>query len=509
MGAPSPTPLVIGSPETGGFNGGLWLGVSNNELKPNMSPEMYNYLVDDSGLTKRSGSLKDNATEIGSATGATGLHRHAGSKTYLKIGASVYELASTGASTERLAGLTAGDEVSFASWAGYCLLADGANLYAATTAAFSATAWLDETGASTAGWTLTPTPLALAVHKEHLWWIDHDSSRVGFTVRGYHNRVFEDTINANNYGSWVYCDADDGQYLTALARLPFADCLMAWKKGKSFFIEGDYDSTANTLAVRPGPPAGAYSQKAVVVCPDGFVRWFGPEGVWEYSQATGPRHISRPVDYELRKMTEANKLKAACGYWNRYFLISYVYGAGSANNRIFAYDTERGCWIQIRGWSIACFATFEDGSLRGARSNAGFVDHLFHGLDDNGTDIAAMWKTKYFNPGFGWIWALRYLRARTISTNMTIRYTGNAESGLVGSAIITRTPTTGGLVLGAWTLGTSVLTSLEAMGYFTFEDTPACGEEFREIQFSLEESSDVTHSIDYLEALIYPVRRDV
>jgi hypothetical protein len=503
--------LVVGAPP-GGFKGGLWAGFSNNDLADNMSPETYNYLVDDSGLTARTGCAKENDTEIGTGTGATGLHRFydgTGHKTFIKVGADIYELAATGASTSRLTGLGASAEYHFADWLGNCFAAGGeASLYQATTGGFSAVPWLDEAGGSTSDWTSLPKPKCLVVHKEHLWFIDADlthdgGTRIGFTKRDYGDRLFEDPLNANTYGSWLACDKADGQPLVALRRLPIADCLMAWKRRKTYVITGDYDETSNTLQIVPGPPAGAYDQKGTAVCPDGFVRWYGPEGVWEYRQDTGPRHISRAIDYLLRQIPDADRPKVCAGYWNRYFLLMNCkdgYG--------YAYDTERGCWVQIRGWNVGRMVVYEDDTLHAARANAGYVDKLFTGYNDNGAAIRAFWKTKFFAPAPGVQHMLRFLRARTSGESVKIYWWSDPGSGAAGSVNIVQPAP--GVKLGSFLLGTDRLIDVsELINYGMFEDRPMGGQLFREIQFAFEESSISAHTVDFLEATAVPVRRDV
>lgn len=98
--------------ESGGFRGQK-SGFSNNDLLPGESPNMYNYLASDSGLTKRKGRVNDNATELVAATAITGLHRHFDGFTYhtfAKCGTRLFDVQATGNSPFLLIGITeAGD----------------------------------------------------------------------------------------------------------------------------------------------------------------------------------------------------------------------------------------------------------------------------------------------------------------------------------------------------------------------------------------------------------------
>lgn len=119
---PKEAVLLIGDPSFGGFSGGVKVNISNNDLKPNESPDCYNYLVDESGLIVRGGSVKDNAAEVVASTGCTGLFRHydttnAVYKTFAKYGNRVYQVQSTGASYYMTTLTEAGDASNqLSSW---------------------------------------------------------------------------------------------------------------------------------------------------------------------------------------------------------------------------------------------------------------------------------------------------------------------------------------------------------------------------------------------------------
>lgn len=617
---------TIGAPEHGSFNGGLWIGFSNNDLQPNESPEMYNYLVDDSGLTKCPGCAKDNATQIGSGTGTTGLFRfYNGSayKTFAKIGTRIYDVASTGYShflntdvteagdasnqcsswvlvggdlnntnagvlywkltdaagtrtvsvyknsdgaagnlvaqgsrsgdgevslaeqnssgltgavtvaytgddtdlasnTLTYAALTAATVVQWASWFGRYFYADEVNLYAGTTGSPTAITFADEDG-NPVSWASAPYPKSPVVHKEHLWFIDaraanDGGTRIVFTKTDYYDRLYH---SGTDYVSYVNCDKNDGFPLVGLVRLP-SDELMAFKNGnnKTYLITGDYQGTAaNTLNPRPGPPAGAFSQSAIDVGPDGFVRWCGLSGVWEYRRDVGSRHISRPIDYGLSLVSSANQPKIRVKhttYQGRLYLVVSYASTGTTNNRCFIADVGRRgrldqpCWVQRRSWGAADLYVYEDGTLHAGWADTGYVKKLFYGANDDGSAIACLYKTKYFTWVHGVVHALRYLRfgGRTSAGTITITYLGDVASGASGTVDIEQPAT--GTALGEFLLGTSALVGVEdLLNYGTFDDRPPGGQCFREIQFSFSESSSSAHSIDFLEVTAAPVRRDV
>jgi hypothetical protein len=623
--------ILLGDPAQGGFRGYNSCG-SNNDLAWGQSPLCYNYLVSNTGLTKRKGSAKDNATQIGASTGVTGLHRHFDGTdyhTFAKVGTRVYDVLDAGqshflmtavteagdASNQMSAwSLTGGDlgntnagvlywkltwadttatvslyknsdgaagnlvaqgsgaagsvalseqnssglsgtvtvaakvgddatlaantltypvlaaatEIDFESWAGYYLFADGVNLYAGTTGSPSAVTWLDENGDSTAGWTLMPTPAALVIHKEHLWWFDLNSSRVGFTARGYYDRVWENTVDANNYGSWVACDQDDGQYLTALIRVPIADCLMAFKRDKSFIITGDYDATVNTLDVRSGPACGAYSQKAVIAAPDGFVYWYGPAGIWRYRPDVGAACISRnkplglDIENDLQAIASAYREKCCLGYdqERQYLLFSYPYGTATANDRCLAFDTAKNEWMPIRSWSAARLCNYEDGTIHAGWSDAGYVKKLFTGYNDDGTAISAYYETRFYGrPQIECV--LDSIRGR-VTAGRSLTFGWQSDPGTAISGSVTFAYGAAPILLGnrenpggtdTFTLGDesspgsgSSLTNRDARIVADFARRVVAGQRFREMKFTFQESSSAAHSLDFIEARTYPRR---
>jgi hypothetical protein len=628
--------ILLGDPAQGGFRGYNSCG-SNNDLAWGQSPNMYNYLVSNTGLAKRKGCVKDNAAEIGGGAGATGLHRHYNGtayKTFVKIGTRVYDLQATGASnyvigvteagdasnqlsawsilgansgntnagvlywsltnsgttrtvdlyknsdgaaenkvatgyrtgdgviilaaandsgitgtvtvaysgddttlaanTLTFGTLTAGDEIEFESWASRYFFVDGISMYSGTTGNASAVAWCDEDGALTdathpsGAWTLLPTPQTLVLHKEHLWWFDKNSSRVGFTLRNYYDRVYENTVSAGTYGSWVACDADDGQYLTALVRAPMSDNLMAFKRDKSFIIDGDYDDTSNTLIVRPGPPCGAYSQKGVITCPDGFVRWYGPSGIWQYRQDTGPMCISRNKQAGLNIEDELNRIAAAnrglcCLGWDserQYLLFFYPYGSSAYNDRGLAFDVVKMEWMPIRSWNVARLCNFEDGTIHAGWSNAGYVKKLFYGYNDDGAAISCYYETKYYGrPQVESV--LDSIRGRvTAGRKLTFGWQSDPGTGISGS--VTFAYGTAPVVLGnrenpgaegTFTLGDktspgsgTTISDRNARVVADFARRVIAGQRFREMKFIFSESGTGAHSLDFIEARTYARR---
>ena len=474
------------------FSGGVWRELSGSAANNTQAREMWNYLVEEKTLKKRSGCAKHNAVEIGSSLNCRGLAQHFDGDAYrvfAKFGTRVFDVQQTGQSNYIIGVTEAGDAndqlsdwvvtgansgntnagelywkltdsagtrtvdlyknadgqsgnkvatgsragdgvivlsavngsgmagfvtvayteddtdlaantltfgaldedawVNFVPWAGMCFFADGANLYALSTGNASPVTWLDENGDSTDDWTIKPTPKSIVLHKEHLWWIDAGSSRVGFTVRNHYDRIWENTVDANNYGSWVACDADDGRELVAL--VSNGDELMAFKRQKYFLITGDYDETSNTLAVISGDMVGAFNQNSVDACSDGFIRWVGPDGVFEYRRDVGVRPISQAIDYDLRMIAPENWDTVCAKFWGRRFHVFWTY-----NNECVgaAFDTTHRCWMPLRGWNVAVLARFaSDDTLYAGWEGAGYVKRLFYGLADDGAEIACYRKS--------------------------------------------------------------------------------------------------------------------
>ncbi len=520
-------PLILGDPAQGGFRG-INLAGSNNDLAYGQSPNMYNWMVSSTGLETRDGELKDNGTEISSATGVTGLFRFFDSstdKTFVKVGTTVYTLAPTGASASACAAtLVAATEIEFCSWFSSCFFADEVNLYRATTGLFTAVSFLDEDGNAV----LTsdvPEPMCPVQHKEHLWFIDASHrTRVVFTVRDYYDRLFEDPLNAGQYGSWLACDRDDGIDLVGLIR--DGTELLAFKPHKFFRISGDYDATTDTTDVSPGASVGAYSQKSIVSCPMGVI-FCGPDGIWLYRRDTGltclslNKQLGLDIKSELDGVTDANKAKICCGYYNHLFLVWYPYGSSTYCNRGMALDLNKMEWQPFRDWNISRFCIFEDDTVHAGRANAGFVDKLFTGTDDNGAAITSYYETKWYGtPGVEMV--LDAVEGRILSgRSLTFGWKSDAATNISGSY-----PFTYGAAPIVW----GDRDNPGGAGKFTWgnRDNPGSGSSwsdrtnlvsidfakrmagqvrYKEIQFSFYKSSKEKQQIDFFNCYSFPQRR--
>ncbi len=503
--------IVLGDPRTGGFAGGVRIGISNNDLKPNESPEMWNYLIEDSGLNKRAGCLRDNDTSLGEYP-ITGLYRFFNGteyKTFAKCGTSVYDVAASGASAVIASGLAEDAEIQFASWFGKYFFVDGNNLWTGTTGAASKVTYLDENGDPLGG--ELPKGKSILLHNQRLWLTYNQDRR---TYVYFSETDFYDRWRAM---SWVACDRDDGKKITGF--IEDRDKIISFKRNQLYFILGDY--TLGNLSVVLGPSVGAYDQKSIVRCPDGYIRFYGPNGVWQYSDATGVINISQgKIDKELKRIPEARREQVCAGFYDRYYILFYPSTDGR-NDKGLAYDVYNNCWIPLRGWNVSCCYTFEDNSLHAGWTSGGFIKNLFTGLHDDGDEIECFWSSKYFGET-GIINCLDRIRVAIRSgQSLTISY--NSDPGEnTASSISFFVPDVGkylgddnhpendGFMLGDDNIldDGDILISEEELGkeLEEFRDRLEGGQTFREIQFAIYEKSVEPNQIDFIECEYFSVR---
>lgn len=297
--------------------------------------------------------------------------------------------------------LSATSEVQFASWFSRYFIVDGINVYSGTTGAATALTFQDENGTNISG--VSPKGKSILIKGERLW-LTRDPN--------YPTRIYFSLIDSylkfgcnggTNVASWIACDRDDGQAITGFIR--YSDRLFVTKRQKSYWIYGDPSDEmpySGTLQIVDGPATGAYDQKTIINCPDGFIRWFGPDGVYQCSGSTPEVHISDSIDSELNQIADADKSKACAEFVDHYYLLMLPGGILDYCDG-FALDTRTGEWFPIKNWNISCMHRFADDTLHAGFYNEGYTAQLFDGtLDNSGAeDIACYAKSRIeFPPGF-------------------------------------------------------------------------------------------------------------
>jgi hypothetical protein len=409
------------------------------------------------------------------------------------------------------------DEIGFTSWFSRYFFSDGNGLYSGTTGSSLELKLYNESGYSATAddnneiQGVQPHGNILLIHKERLWFTRDPSypTRVYWSQINYYNRYF--TNGGTDVVCYVNCGQNDGQNITGMVE--YQDKLFVTKLNRSYWISGEpADNGSGTLNVSAGPTVGAYDQKSVVVCPDGYIRFFGPDGVWEYSdmlgtETTGARHISSNIDYELKQITSDNKVKCCAAYYDHYYLLFYPCGDVDYCNRGAAYDTKRQQWYPIHDWNIAMMCKYEDDTLRAGLSNAGYVTQIFNGYNDNGDEIAAYFKSRLEGQA-GIEQCLDSIKAVNVVSggDFTISWGSDGDHSAGGSFA---TEFTGlGARLDEFILDEDILVSLEEIESEKSSPTKRANnaQRFSKIYFELSESSIDKHSLDYLEIKSYPIR---
>ena len=411
------------------------------------------------------------------------------------------------ANTLTFATLSATTEIDFLSWFSRYFFTDGLALYSGATEAAAELSLLDEDGDAISG--IKPHGKSILLHKERLW-LTRDPNYptyLWYSQIDYYDRFqCNDTVNSV---SWIACDRDDGQAITGFVL--HNEQIFVTKRQKSYWVIGEPDAaTDGTGSMRPidGPAVGAYDQKTIISCPDGYVRWFGPDGVWQSSGGKEAVHISENIDYELKQITATNKAKCCAGWYEHFYILAYPYGANvTFCNRAMAFDVWRGQWYPIHNWNISMMTRFEDDTLHGGWADEGYVTTLFNGYNDNSAAISAYYKSRSEGV-IGVEQCLYSIRAFNVVSGggtTTISWASDFDSTAQGS--FSTTYTGSGARLGNFVLGTDILIDANDAGSSNPKKRGDNSQRFQQIYFEITESGTAAHGLDYLLVNSYPVRR--
>ena len=270
-----------------------------------------------------------------------------------------------------------------------------------------------------------------------------------------------------------------------------------------------------------GPKVGAWSQKAILDCPDGFLRWVGPDGVWEYSDATGHRRIDWDIWHDLKKVDPDMTRKICLGWYSPFLVLAFSEPGVPFNNLVTVYDTRYQVWWPFREWYLSVMHTATTGELYGGWSNAGFVKQLFAGEHDDGKEIACMWKSKRFGvPGIEH--CLDYIRTSLQKgQSVTISWESDPAHGQAGSRSFTaddvgtylgdvNNPRDDDFLLGDEEIpgDGDILVSEDELGKGAedFYTRMRGGITFNEMSFTIEQRGFEKMSLDWVELDIIPTR---
>jgi len=489
------------------------------KLKANQSPQMYNYIPrktnNKRSLRKREGCFRDHSIEAGPS--CNGLTRYYdGSSFYIigKFGNKIYSINPTDNHEVLMTGLEPSAEIFFENWLGGFYFVAGNKLYRGEPE-ISEVTLSDENGNVLTG--EKPTGTIVIQHLQRLWWFG------GHSTPFFSETDFPDRYATRDNPAYLRCsvslDNEDGT--NVVAGLSYNGKLIFWKHQKMFFVLGD-DALDNLEVVRFAP-VGAYSQNGVCYCGDGFVRWYGPDGIYQYSDVTGLVRISDAVIEELKEIDTRLRAKVCAGWHDGLFLLFYPIGA-EYNNRGLAYDPTKGEWYPIRGWNVAKLCKFEDGSLHAGWSNEGWIKKLFIGTNDDGEEIETYWQSvNFISEVERCIDKMRFGIAN-VESEVYVSWHSDTATGTNGTLYKRAMPplgdrladkddlSGGGFILadaGNLAENASLLVDEEQIERQTSEFAPRLrpGQRFRELYFTIREKSMEPHQINYLIAWTQPTRR--
>ncbi len=244
----------------------------------------------------------------------------------------------------------------------------------------------------------------VAVYKEHLF-INKvaDPNLIVFSRPGVHD-VFTTIAGGGSF----QVGQNNGDSITAL--IPQANRLLVFKNNEIWAIYGEDTETFRNVQLFG--TVGCPTQKAVFEL-DGvivFMHSTGSQfGVFSLGRDTfNPqlRFLSGKIQPDLEGETNAGYATSAIGIYKRQIWLAYTKKTASPaetdNSDVFFLSADFGAWSKFSNMPFSTFFTDNKtgtAKLFAGDSTNGFVYELDTGTQDDGTDIVATMKTKYFNFG--------------------------------------------------------------------------------------------------------------
>ncbi len=441
------------------FKGGLNNRDADNKIADNEAREIKNFdIVSDGSLKKRAGSLKYNSSEIAGSNPVHSLYRYyqsvAASKEFLSISGSTLYKGNDGTGVWSSVGsVTASTPATFLTWKDIAYLANGTvfNQYNGTT--MSVVSGSPKIGRY------------LALRKDRIY--------IAGIPAEPNTLYFSDVDDATSWtigSNFIQIREDDGDIITGI--LSLREQLIIYKRNSIWSLHGfTNDPSAGTafFLTQIAEGVGCVSPQSLVEF-NNIHYFLHRTGVYAFDGANSVK-ISGKIDPIIDGTASTDALRqdymdvtVGTIHKEKYWL-SYTALTELANKRVMVFDTRP----DFNGWTlyheplnIASFNNWgggnDVGELYGGDSEDGFVRQLDTGTDDDGSDIEAFYKSKFFdfgNPATNKETFIAYNTAKPQAVGLEL--TMNADRGVQTSRLLFD------LTGDSFLLGTSML-GVDAMG---------------------------------------------
>jgi len=369
---------------------GLNTAVSDFLRKDNEASDLSNVDVDYKGyLRNRAGINKVTDTVITNAPHVLGLYKFYkdGVTTPLFIcaaGDKIYKLVGS-TWTDMVAGLAeTGGRWNFITHNNICYAADDKNIPVK----------ISESGDtySIADWTaVTNNPPDLApfiiVHRDRIF-IAGDPDNASTVV--YSTTAATPDFDATGI-TGVPVLKGDGQAITGISKLGFN--LIVFKKHQIHHISGCTSADFTRRMIIPGK--GSFASRSMVNTGNTIIM-LHDSGILNFN-GTAVQNMSLNFQSKIAGIDDDYIQNACAIYKDGRYWLSYTRNGQTSNDRTLVVDSITGACTEY-SYGVNAFYLDLDNNLYGA-CNSGFVRQLDTGTDDDDSDIASYWQSKYFDFG--------------------------------------------------------------------------------------------------------------
>ena len=250
--------------------------------------------------------------------------------------------------------------------------------------------------------------------------------------------LFDDFQIVNGGGS-ITVNSSDGDVVTAL--VPYKDKVVIFKNRSTYMFQFNAGTIPTVTVVNP--QLGCTSARSAKVVLNDLL-FCGASGTGIFSLGYQQGYYGNGIADMLRTqeisikvhptLSSANKarIQYSCAIYSpQYYKYIFAYADGSStyNNAMLVYDTRYSAWTQWTGLNANCFCLFIDSNgnehILYGDDNAGRINELFIGDNDNGGTFDFKLRTKDFNAKSfhllkTWVWPTFHFRNIKGSLKITI-----------------------------------------------------------------------------------------
>ena len=266
-------------------------------------------------------------------------------------------------------------------------------LGATTISSYGGADWADVTATAFDGTAARfPKAVTLATHHDRIFAGNvKNAAGTRFPSRVH----WSDPLDAETWtaANFIDFDPDDGQEITRI--VPLGEALVIFKSHSIQLLTGKSEDSFTRYRIEPHLGSEA---PGTIVTYSGFMFFFDPStGVWQFDGA-GFTPLDEAMNrYILDGINYANRYKAHAFVWQSRYYLSVPWGADTYPSRMFVLDLRTRAWTEY-DYGVTASTVFDNKIYGGGPRNTAGVFQLQSGLDDDGTAIAANFKTNWLAP---------------------------------------------------------------------------------------------------------------